>query len=276
MSDVSLFELTSSSSSTPSDCDFGLELTCEVSEYAVPGRTQCWRMRIWVSDWNNVDANAFVYRRGEVDPVTSDITDTFVAVASPADLTEYQAGSPAEDQSFYRLGEVDLISRNRELLNQTWELIKEDRNELIRSITSMCEMSPYEVSRYGIFPETETPVTPVVPETPSSDVAPTCPTDDYTSLKITVSDDLDFPVDTELTPIADPIVAPDCYRQWTVDGAVTGKTLILTTSMVNHSLDMVLDGAPITSTGLADGYLAILNYTRGLGEPHTISILGIV
>ena len=278
MSDESPFEMSSSSSSSPADCLYGITLTREISRYDVPGRAQAWRMMITVSDWYNVDPNILVYKRSLPDSITGDVSDTFIAVASPVDLNEYPAGAPNEGQDppFYRTAEADLISRSQSLLESTWELVKADRDELIRSLVGICELELAEVSVGGYFPEAEEPVVPTVPTETSSSAAPVCPIDAYTKLKVNVSNDPDFPVDTELTQVAGPSEYPTCAYQWTVDGAVTGKTLLVTTSMVNHTYAFVYDGVQLAAGGLADGYKALISYTRGLGDEYTLQVEGVL
>ena len=275
MSDLEYtFELMSSSSAIPPDCKFGITLQRALSRYDVPGRAQVWRMRILVTNYYGVDPNLFVYQRGLAQMETGDIVDKFIAIASPGDLEEYSAGSPATGQDLYRLAEVDLLSKNDTLLSETWKLIKADVEELIRSITYTCELTVEDTFTAGEYPAEEVVPEPTVPTSQSSDVAPVCPYDPYVNLKVTASNDPDFPVDTLLVDLGTPEILPNCYRQFDAIGAVTAKVLVLTTSMVNHIFSATLDGVAISAGGLADEYKAIFTYTRGLGEEYTIEVIG--
>ena len=60
----------SSSSASPAGCEFGVRLLMEMSRYSFvndpehpqrPIRGEAWRMRITVTEVNNIDPNIFVY-----------------------------------------------------------------------------------------------------------------------------------------------------------------------------------------------------------------------
>jgi len=272
--DTYTYEMTSSSSSVPADCRFGITLQRSMSRYDVPGRAQVWRMRILVTNYYGIDPNIMVYQRGLEQMETGDIVDKFIAIASPVDLEEYSAGAPAEGQVMYRLAEVDLLSKNDTLLAETWRLIKADVEELIRSITYTCELTLEDTFTAGEYPAEEVVPEPTEPTAQSSDVAPVCPYDPYVNLKVTASNDPDFPVDTLLVDLGTPEVLPNCSRQFDAVGEVTAKILVLTTSMINHTFSASLDGVAIAAGGLADEYKAIFTYTRGLGDEYTIEVIG--
>lgn len=262
MAEESFFEMYSSSSSTPADCRFGIELTCEVSVYNVTGRPQAWRMRITVTDYYNIDPNIFMYLRTGPN-AAGVLQDTFESVASPVDITEYPAGAPDtnQDPAFYRLAEIDILSRNRTLLDETWRLIKADRDELVRTMTNICELEEDAVSRYGYFPEEPPtpPVPPVPPSSSSSDV-PVCPDDQYDTLVVTESNDPDFPVGTEITEEGSQTGPPTCLRTWRVTGAVTGKILELQTTLAYHTFTAYIDTVEVDAGGIGDGYAAYVYF----------------
>lgn len=258
----SLFEASSSSSSVPADCRYGIRLVQDISIYEVEGRAQAWRMRITVTDYYGLDPNIFLYLRTGPD-ARGVLVDTFECVASPVDISEYPAGTPDEDQDppFYRLAEVDLLSRNRNLLDETWELIKSDRDELVRTLAAICELEENEVSDYGYLP-TDTPEsTPVLPDSPGSSSGPDeCPNDPYVVLVVTESNDPDFPVDTELVESDSMLGPPSCLRTWSVTGGITGKVLELETTLPLHNFTAYLDNEQVDSGGLGDGYNAYLYF----------------
>jgi hypothetical protein len=276
--EVSLGGRASSSSSATPGCNYGIELTREVSVYEVTGRPQAWRMRITVTDYYNVDPNIFMFLRTGPD-ANNDFVDTYEAVASPVDIEEYASGAPREgdDPAFYRLAEVDLLSRNRLLLDNAWNMIKADRDELIRTLTYICETTPDEVSRYGTFSDTSD-----VPQ--SSDASPdpgeapessSCPPDYYSALTVTESDDPDFPVGTVLSEVV-AVGILECSRTWEATGVVSGKVLSIETSASTHEFICSFDGAEVDSGGLSEEYGAIISLIKGPGEEYTISVVGTV
>jgi len=237
-------------------------------------------MRITVTDWYNVDPNIFVYLRTGPE-IQGEYVDTFEAVASPVDLEEYPAQAPNENQEppFFRMAQVDLISRNRALLDETWEAIKADRDELIRTLANICEMETNEVSRYGDFPDDEEgdTVTPTVP-TPGGSAEPDeCPDDPYSGLEVTESDDPDFPVGTVFVESASAEGPPNCQRTWSATGLVDGKVLLLETSLVGHDYVCYYDGSQVATGGVGDDYNAYIFYDKPGGDAgeHTIRIVGI-
>lgn len=258
----SLFEASSSSSSVPADCRYGIQLTQDISIYNVDGRAQAWRMRITVTDYYNIDPNIFMYLRTGPD-AQGNLKDTFECVASPVDIEEYPPGAPEEgqDPAFYRLAEIDLLSRNRALLDETWELIKADRDELVRTMAAICELEENEVSDYGYLPTDDPDPDPSPIDPPESSSGPDeCPADAYTKLVVTESNDPDFPVDTELTESDSTAGPPTCLRTWSATGGVTGKVLELETSLPLHDFTAYIDSVEVDSGGLGDGYNAYLYF----------------
>jgi len=188
--------------------------------------------------------------------------DTFEAVASPVDIEEYPEGdpNPLQDPPFYRLAEVDLISRNRALLDETWELIKSDRDELVRTLTNICELEEDEVSAYGYLPGvTPDPEPTPTPEPESSAGPDSCPYDPYMVLEVTESNDPDFPVGTVLVESESAGGPPDCTRSWSALGGVTGKVLDVDTSITLYNFTAYLDDVQTDSGGLGYEYNAYLH-----------------
>lgn len=147
-------DVSSSSSSSSPDCRYGIELTKEISKYEVTGRPQAWRMRVYVSKYYGLNPNIFVYLRRPATSESGEYRDTFEAVASPVDLEEYPVAvpEPVPAPQFFRLSDIDLLARNITLLDETWEAIQNDRDELIRTLSKICELKLDEVSAYGYFP----------------------------------------------------------------------------------------------------------------------------
>ena len=274
MAESSVYALSSSSSSNPSNCCFGIELTREISTYNVTGRPQAQRMRVEVTDYNNVDPNIFVYKRNEPDPNTDTYRDTFEAVASPNDIEELPAGAPRDDSPYFRLSEIDVMSRSMDMLNETWALILADRDELIRTLTYTCELDVDAVSQAGCWPDDDDDVTPTPDVEPESSSAPTCPDDDYDEIEIVASDDPDFPVGTVFTEVSG-ATPPLCQREWEATGIVSGKKLELTTSLVDNTFTCDRDGVPQDTGNISDEYKTFIYYSGDADEDFTIQIAGV-
>ena len=155
------------------DCRFGLELTRSMNQYDVSVRPQSWRMQVSVSAYFNVDPNIFLYMVTGRDPETNEVQAAFQSVCSPTDLEEYPLGpqegsssAPADGESenaeepslFFRMSSVDLVSRNRALLDETWSLIQSDRDELLRTLEHMAVLEVSDVSRGGLWEGDDQPM----------------------------------------------------------------------------------------------------------------------
>lgn len=143
----------SESNSSPPDCRHGIELTRQVSTYDVAGRTQSFRMYIRVSNVREVSPNIFRYYRTLPADETGEHVDEFDGVCSPADLEDYPEGEPNADATsatrYFRLGDVDLVARSTAALDELWELILADRDELVRSLDGLCELGTEEINAFG-------------------------------------------------------------------------------------------------------------------------------
>lgn len=275
MTESSSFEQSSSSSASPANCRYGIELTRTVSTYNVSGRTMAWRMLVTVTQSYNVDPNIFLFLRRTPDPATQQPRDTFEALCSPNDIEEYPAGAPRPEdtEQFFRLAEVDLVSRSRTLLEDTWTQLKANRDELVRTLAEICELGDVEVSRYGDFgdeeEEDEEPSEPDdIPVEPEDEPV----SDDYYEILVIDSDDADFPVDSLFAETT----APDAEageRVWELTGG--GHTLLLYTDIDNHTFRLKYDGAAADTGGLSAAYGTYLNYTIGSGDSRTVQIAGV-
>ena len=275
--EVSMGIETSSSSGSPADCEYGIELTREMSVYESDTRPQAWRMKVTVTDTNNVTPNIFVYMRKTTDPGTGLQTDTFESVASPVDLEEYPAGAPipGTEPQFYRLSEIDLIARNRDLLDGTWNLIVDDRDELLRTLATICELDPVDVDRGGTFPsDAAVEADPEVTDPETSSEPEVCPYDGVMSLKITASDDADFPIGAILTPVGIMEAPPTCEREWECTGLVTGEVLSIITSTTVYVFEASIDDVVVDSGGISAYYRALITYIKPSdGIEHNLEII---
>lgn len=286
MSSSSNYSLVSSETALPAGCCYGIELTAETSMYPVPGRPQAWRLRVTVTRWSNIDPNIFMFRAHTNDPESGEPYASFECVASPVDLEEYPVGEPLSGENahpYFRLAEVDLLFRNEELLNETWEAIKQDRDELVRTITQICELHVAGVDAGGCFePESsssELPYSSSDLPTASSSSSLDCP-DPGGCLTISESDDLNFPAGTQLLEIID-MNQPDwpCVRSFYAEGVDASRGLYVSLSKISHQAILTAtngDESVTDTAGMSDEYKMVLHYQFASGEEHTVWIGGLV
>jgi len=86
-----------------------------------------WRMRVTAVDAVDITDKIFVYERRQFGSGTQDV---FVAVASPEDINTYPEDAPAA-AGFFRLNFVDLIFRSTQFMEDAWEVIQADVQELV-------------------------------------------------------------------------------------------------------------------------------------------------
>jgi len=100
--------------------------------------TGAFRLRIECSDPSNsgADPNVFVYRRDPANPYDGTANDTFFAVASPVDLSEYPVGEPNPDAQypFFRLDYVELDFRATSQANEVWVIVVREVNNLLQAL----------------------------------------------------------------------------------------------------------------------------------------------
>ncbi|NMA17137.1 MAG: hypothetical protein GX935_07840 [Erysipelotrichia bacterium] len=130
-----------------SEFNFGIELERQLYGHEVAGRTLAYRMTVRVTRAHRVDPNIFLYRRDASNPPV----DTFIAVCTPVDLEEYGAGDPRQSDRYFRTAELDLIARSAAELEDAWQLICADRDELVRTLHTMETATGTQISAYGSF-----------------------------------------------------------------------------------------------------------------------------
>lgn len=143
----------------------GVELTRETSVYAVTGRPHGYRMRIYVSNYWNMDPNIFVLTREAGLETSDEPVYVFSHVASPADMEEYPAWTDGTDASTVRAAEIDLVFRSENDLNDAWTCLVSDQNELVRTLVRLCDAIITHISSAGVLggsvPAPGTPVSTV-------------------------------------------------------------------------------------------------------------------
>ena len=93
------------------------------------------RLQMWVSQYQDIDPEVFVYqRRPPVPPATAD-DDVYVNIASAADMVEYPATNPdTQIGPYFRLSSIDLLFRSVDLLNTSLDRMKADLRNLIANL----------------------------------------------------------------------------------------------------------------------------------------------
>jgi hypothetical protein len=131
--------------------DYGIELSRELFGNVVAGRTTAYRMKVRVTRTKDVDPNIFLYRRDVAPLGAAPPVDTFVAICTPVDLEEIDAGEPAAQSKYYRTADIDMLARNAADLEEAWELICIDRDELVSTLQALKDATGTEISAYGTF-----------------------------------------------------------------------------------------------------------------------------
>ena len=143
----------SSSSSGSGVGGIGIELACSCSMYSAGGRSQAYRMRVEVVLWQGLDPNIFVYQNLGPDQATGGRYGEFDRVASPNDLEELPVNVPDADTSpqpdYFRLAEVDLLFRCTADRDAAWAAIKQDQEELIRTLNQLDTLTLNEINIAG-------------------------------------------------------------------------------------------------------------------------------
>ena len=148
---VSYYSDWSSEFAFPPSCCIGIELTRQTSIYNVSGRPQGWRMLVSVTRWEGVDPNIFLYRVAGTDPFTGNTLATFEGLASPLQLEEWPVETPAESgaERMFRLSQIDLVFNSMIDLETAWREIREGRDELVRTLITMCELQVDQIDLFG-------------------------------------------------------------------------------------------------------------------------------
>jgi len=94
------------------------------------------RLQLWISEYEGIDPKLFVYQVMPFVPKEEDIDiETFVNVASVADLSEYPADTTSDkDNPFYRKSSIDLEFESIVELHKGKDLILADIRLLITNL----------------------------------------------------------------------------------------------------------------------------------------------
>lgn len=89
-----------------------------------------YRISLEVYSTENISKNVFIKQRLK-NFVKNNFDDVFVAIATPAQLEDFDVDSPAADTSFYRTSKIDLISRNAAYLEEVFESVLSELQKLV-------------------------------------------------------------------------------------------------------------------------------------------------
>lgn len=116
------------------------------------------RLRVEVSDADNTgaDPHVFLFLRRPINPYDHSVLDDFLAVASPVDLAEYPVGEPRDGTTYpiFRLDYVELDFRATSQAEETWLLIVQEVDTLLKAMNRMEQLVVVEETWVGALPDT--------------------------------------------------------------------------------------------------------------------------
>lgn len=115
----------------------------EVEEFNFT-RYSVWRLRVEVTDSEDMDRRIFLFRRRPIDPYTGDVLDTFFTVCSAADLADYppEEPDPLLAFPFFRRDSVEMDFRSPDLAEESWQIIQDEVEILIEGLNKMDTLVP--------------------------------------------------------------------------------------------------------------------------------------
>lgn len=276
---MSYSEVYSAPGATPPNCCFGIELTREVSVYPDTARSQGYRLRVTVTRATGVSPNIFRYDVHGPDALSQEPYLKFESVCRPVDLEELPVGVPEDltDVLSVRLAEMDLLFASKAELEELWLAVVADRDELLRTLGTLCELQVDAVNAEGTFIISSSSSSGLPPDSSSEPESSSgCPTDDYAGLVVTDSTDPELPVDTVIE--LGPVQGGTCHRNGLlVIGQLTlAVSVYPTDNRIVFSAGHEAKGEDLDTAGLASGYAAIMNYTYlSTGQDYSVRVQGI-
>lgn len=92
-----------------------------------------WRLRIDVAAVSGgMDPYVFLFARGDPDPNSGEVVDTFETVCTVADMSYWPVGDPdpEAENPYYRSDFVELDFKSQQEFDQAWEIISKAVNDL--------------------------------------------------------------------------------------------------------------------------------------------------
>jgi hypothetical protein len=104
------------------------------------------RLQLWVSETtNNIPAAIFVYQKVPSVPLSNDLSNVFVHMASYADISEFPENMQDTTSPFFRLRQVDLIFDSLPYLDATYKRIVLMVRQLVEDIGRLNDWEPVEI-----------------------------------------------------------------------------------------------------------------------------------
>ena len=95
-----------------------------------------YKMLLEIISTENVAKDLFVKQRLR-NFVKNNFEDVFCAVATPAQVEEFDVNSPRAGDSFFRTNTIELVSRNADYLEQVFESILKELQKLVEDVESL-------------------------------------------------------------------------------------------------------------------------------------------
>jgi len=120
-----------------------LEITKRITEITGVGSH---RLQMWVSAYQDIDQNVFVYKRNPPVPPAVTSEDVYVNIASAADMVEYPIDNPdPELPPFFRKSSIDIIFRSVDLMNRSIETMLGDLRNMVLNLDVLDEQGTEEI-----------------------------------------------------------------------------------------------------------------------------------
>lgn len=236
--------------------NFGIELERNFYSNTVNGRTVAYRMVVRVVKTNNIDPNIFLYKRILDALGPNPAKDVFVAVCTPVDLEDYNAGSAAPGDIYYRVADIDLIARSIEQLEDAWSHIKSDCDELVRTFETLQTVTGTETSRHGQFPSDDDDTSPPdsLPDDDNghSSSSPVCSPFLFPSFTVITSSLPTFPLGFEILNTGISVELPECVQVYqSADDTVKVTFTVVADQIKSFTLYSLMDSSYVA---IASGY----------------------
>jgi len=98
-----------------------------------------YRMILEVLSSENIKKEVFVNQRLR-NYTKKNFEDLFVAVATPAQLEDFDVGSPQEGSSYFLSSKIDVVSRNADYLNDVFDSILNEVQKLVGDVEALNEL----------------------------------------------------------------------------------------------------------------------------------------
>lgn len=111
-----------------------------------------YRLSVEATSSEDIVKSIFIKQRSR-NPITNQIEDTFVAVATPAQLEDIPENAPPQNSSFFRTNQIDLVAETPEYLDSVFKDILAEVQKLIADSDAMNQLDvseTYEVTANAV------------------------------------------------------------------------------------------------------------------------------